>query len=96
LKARQRVPMKIGYREINVDGERRYEHRYVVEQALGRRLAADEHVHHKNGIKTDNRLENLEVLSASNHHREHMTHERAKRMSALGLAARWGGKNSAL
>jgi hypothetical protein len=45
------------------------QHRWIMMQALGRRLAANEHVHHINGIKTDNRLENLQVLTNSEHHR---------------------------
>jgi hypothetical protein len=53
-----------GYRLISVNGLRIMEHRHVMEQQIGRPLERDETVHHVNGIKTDNRLENLELWSS--------------------------------
>lgn len=78
-----------GYLYKCINGIGILQHRYIMEQHLGRKLGSKEHVHHINGVRTDNRLENLEVLSASEHGREHMT-PRAKEMSLLGHLARWG------
>jgi len=56
------------------------EHDYIMEKHIGRPLKKGECVHHINGIKTDNRIENLTLMTNS----EHMKlHARIKRGDAL-------------
>jgi hypothetical protein len=43
------------------DGSPTFKHRVVMEDYIGRRLTKDETVHHKNGVRNDNRIENLEL-----------------------------------
>lgn len=56
-----------------------YEHRIVAEQALGRRLASDEIVHHRDGDKANNAAENLLVCTRAEHRAEHRLRQRGLR-----------------
>src|SRR5689334_19132229 len=72
-----RVPneqFKARYRQKKLpDGTRILEHRWVMEQVLGRKLRSDEQVHHKNHDRLDNHPENLEVVTSAEHGKRHTT-----------------------
>lgn len=75
------------YRKIRLSPDKvRDEHRLVVEWSLGRSLRSDELVHHKDGDKANNSLDNLEVVSRADHARLHVTRDQVERMKALAAA----------
>jgi len=58
------------------------EHRLLAEHVLGRKLKANEVVHHKNFLANDNRLENLEVMTETEHRHLHAAVLNGKKWSA--------------
>lgn len=63
-----------GYVIIRVNGKSVKEHRYVMEQHLGRPLASNEVIHHRDANKENNDLDNLRLKTVQEHVREHWAH----------------------
>lgn len=65
---------KNGYVKVLVPGTGRYklEHRLVVEELLGAKLHYKQKVHHIDGHKTNNNLDNLRIMPSGDHARLHL------------------------
>lgn len=67
--ARRTGTIHKGYRRVrDADGKQVHEHRLVLEQHFQRKLTASEIVHHKDGNKLNNALDNLELLPSQVDH----------------------------
>ena len=72
---------KKGYKRFKDSGK--LVHRHVMERKLGFRLRKDVIVHHINGIKTDNRFENLQLMTKKEHFKHHTARKENVNFRAL-------------
>ena len=77
------VSNSTGYKYIRFNGKQIEEHRLVMMKHLGRELKTYEFVHHINGNKLDNRIENLLLLTNSEHSTLHGKQKGNKRVCLL-------------
>ena len=70
------------------------EHRFVMSNHIGRPLTKYEHIHHLNGIKTDNRIENLELVNGQTHNLITMLEKRVRELETENKELREKGNTS--
>lgn len=59
------VLIRVGYKKY------KFEHVLKMENKIGRKMCHNEVVHHRNGVKNDNRLCNLQLMTKAEHLRHH-------------------------
>lgn len=69
---RQWTINKQWYVDTHLRWDRKYAHRRIMEEYLWRELLPNEIVHHKNWDKSDNKIENLEVMTREEHSKLHI------------------------
>lgn len=80
------------YKAIKVNGKKIDEHRYIMEQQLGRKLDYNEIVHHKDEDTSNNDPSNLELTNRSEHTKHHRKGKSASESTKKALSKAKKGK----
>lgn len=80
------------YKAMKVRGKRIDEHRLIMQNVLGRKLARNEVVHHIDGNKSNNSLENLVVMTRSEHSAMHQKGKKNSDETRLKMSNALKGK----
>lgn len=67
LRDRSTPPEIPSYKQLRINGKPIVEHRYLMERHLGRKLKSNEIVHHKDGDRFNNAIDNLEIVDRAKH-----------------------------
>lgn len=65
----------IKYREIRINKKKKLEHRYLMENIIGRKLSQNEVVHHVDRDGLNNNIKNLRLMTLSEHTKYHLMHK---------------------
>lgn len=90
-----RIKKQNGRREIKTSEGWIGEHIFIMESFLGRKLVLPECVHHIDGDKSNNSLENLELMLFSEHTKLHHTNSKRDEKTRANISASKRGKPSA-
>lgn len=83
-----------GYEIVKIDGKMKQVHRIAMEQKIGRKLLPSERVHHINGVRDDNRPENLELWISKGSSKKDPAGQRLEDLKAEFLALLSEGERS--
>jgi len=78
------------YKKLKINKYTIDEHRYIMQNIIGRKLDFNEVIHHIDGNKRNNDVSNLEIMQRSEHSRIHMKGRKVKESTIKKMADKYG------